>query len=133
MVLPVIKRTVHRGIAVVDMRLGDGTSAQIPEWMTRPEGAMVSLRSPPVIPLANLRDLRGTLDSILGPLCEDSVCRGSHEAKMCLQSDGSVSDASIGSSAAHPRADRAHTTGARPAAGDPVRQNCHNVQERGRR
>jgi len=129
MVLSVIKRTAHRGTPVVEMSLGDRTSVLIPEWMTRPEAAAVSLRSPPLIPLANLRDLRVTLDSILGSLCDDTVHRGSHEATTCLQSTGPVWDASIGPSAEHPRPDCAHVTGARPLSGDPLWQDRIDIQE----
>src|SRR5215471_9166817 len=48
----------------------------LPEWMARPEAAALGVRSPPLVPLQHLRELRITLDSLLSSLSDDSSSGG---------------------------------------------------------
>ena len=79
MALPVTACKVHRNVIVLLVGLPDSTLA-IPEWMARPEAAALGLRSPPLIPVQHLRELRITLDSLLSSLSDDSISGGGHEA-----------------------------------------------------
>ena len=79
MALPVIACKVHRDVVVLLVDLPDSTLA-IPEWMARPEAAALGVRSPPLVPLQHLRELRITLDSLLSSLSDDSISGGGDEA-----------------------------------------------------
>src|SRR6516165_7230079 len=84
MARPVTACKVHRDVVVLIVDLPDSTLA-IPEWMARPEAAALGVRSPPLVPLQHLRELRITLDSLLSSL-SDSIRGGGDEATTCYRS-----------------------------------------------
>src|ERR1700693_291418 len=84
MALPVTACKVHRDVVVLMVDLPDSTLAT-PEWMARPEAAALGVRSPPLVPLQHLRELRITLDSLLSSL-SDSIRGGGDEATTCFRS-----------------------------------------------
>src|SRR6516165_9626397 len=84
MALPVTACKVHRDVVVLIVDLPDST-LEIPEWMAQPEAAALGVRSPPLVPLQHLRELRITLDSLLSSL-SDSITGGGDEATTCFRS-----------------------------------------------
>lgn len=130
--LPVRHHIAHNSVASIGLCLLDGTLVEVPEWMTQPEAATFSLRSPPRIPLTILRDLRSMLDSAQGSLCGDLGSGRSHATKTYVQSTESVSAASVQLSGVHPGTGCDHTAVGRTTVGDTNRQDGSDHRKGGR-
>jgi hypothetical protein len=131
MALPVTACKVHRNVVVLLVGLPDSTLA-IPEWMARPEAAALGLRSPPLIPVQHLRELRITLDGLLSSLSDDSISGGGHEATTGFRSTDFASTEPTRSCVARIGARRARAIGPENAVGDCVKRN-HVLLKRGER
>src|SRR6202050_450723 len=121
MALPITACKVHRDVVVLIVDLPDSTLA-IPEWMARPEAAALGVRSPPLVPLQHLRDLRITLDSLLSSL-SDSIRGGGDEATTCFRSTDLSSTEPTQFRVARNGTRRARTIGPENAAGDFVQRS----------
>jgi hypothetical protein len=120
MALPVTACKVHRDVVVLIVDLPDSTLA-IPEWMARPEAAALGVRSPPLVPLQHLRELRITLDSLLSSL-SDSISGGGDEATTYFRSTDFSSTEPTQFCVARGGTRRARTIGPENAAGDFVQR-----------
>jgi hypothetical protein len=61
----VVRTQVHDNIQHLTVCASDGSSFLLPEWMTTSEAASFAIRLDPVLPLKQLFELRGILDSVL--------------------------------------------------------------------
>jgi hypothetical protein len=61
--LRVVGASEHRGERFVIAYQPDGTRTRVPQWMTCPESARLSVHSPPRLSIASLRVLRLEVDS----------------------------------------------------------------------
>src|ERR1700674_2081917 len=121
MALPVTACKVHRDVVVLIVDMPDSTLA-IPEWMARPEAAALGVRSPPLVPLQHLRELRITLDSLLSSL-SDSIRGGGDEATTCFRSTDFSSTEPTQFCVARDGTRRARTIGPENAAGEFVQRS----------
>jgi hypothetical protein len=64
-VIPVFGRRPNGGDPILILREGGSKSAVIPEWMTQPAAAALSIHAPPRLALDCLQALRSALDVIL--------------------------------------------------------------------
>ena len=122
MALPVTACKVHRDVVVLIVDMPDSTLA-IPEWMARPEAAALGVRSPPLVPLQHLRELRITLDSLLSSLSDDSISGGGDEATTYFRSTDFSSTEPTQFRVARNGTRRARTIGPENAAGDFVQRS----------
>ena len=65
-------RGTHGGEPRLVLRDVGPRSAEIPEWMTKPAAAALSIHAPPRLSLDCLQDLRGVLDVILSVADDES-------------------------------------------------------------
>ena len=119
---------VHRDVVVLIVDLPDSTLA-IPEWMARPEAAALGVRSPPLVPLQHLRELRITLDSLLSSLSDDSSSGGGDEATTCFRSTDFASTEPTRFCVARDGTRRARTIGPENAVGDLVQWSRAHVKQ----
>jgi hypothetical protein len=68
----VFGRSRNGGDSMLILREGGSKSAVIPEWMTQPDAAALSVHAPPRLALDCLRALRIALDSILSGSRDDA-------------------------------------------------------------
>jgi hypothetical protein len=78
----VVRTQVHDNIQHLTVRASDGLSFLLPEWMTTPEAASFAIKSNPVLPLKQLFELRGILDSILAASNGAPQSRGGNDDKV---------------------------------------------------
>lgn len=78
----VVRTQVHDNIQHLTVRASDGSSFLLPEWMTTPEAASFAIRPNPVLPLKQLFELRGILDSVLAASNGAPQPRGGNDDKV---------------------------------------------------
>ena len=64
-------RRPNGGDPILILREGGSKSAVIPEWMTQPAAAVLSIHAPPRLTLDSLQTLRSALDVILAIAGDD--------------------------------------------------------------